>query len=57
MKKNVISLVSMFIVALAIVITPAFTWNIPFTGIMIEAALLMLLVFIPDVKRGKQPLF
>ena len=55
MKKNVISLVSMFIVALAIVITPAFTWNIPFTGIIIEAALLMLLVFIPDVKikRGK----
>ena len=55
MKKNVISLVSMLVVALAIVITPAFTWNIPFTGIMIEAALLMLLVFIPDVKikRGK----
>ena len=55
MKKNVISFVSMLVVALAIVITPVLTWNIPFIGIMIEATLLMFLVFIPDVKikRGK----
>ena len=55
MNKNVISFVSMLVVALAVAITPVLTWNTPFTGIMIEAALLMLLVFIPDVKikRGK----
>ena len=55
MKKNVLSFITLLIIALAVVITPVFTWNIPFTGIMIEAALLMLLVFIPDVKikRGR----
>lgn len=53
MKKNVISFISMLVIALAVVITPVFTWHIPFIGIMIEAVLLMILVFIPDVKRGK----
>ena len=55
MKKNVISFVSMLVVALAVAITPVLTWHIPFPGTVIEAALLMLLVFIPDVKiqRGK----
>ena len=55
MKKNVISLVSMFIVALAIVITPAFTWNNLLAGFIIETVLLMLLAFVLDVdwKRGK----
>ena len=53
MKKNVISFVSMLVVALAVAITPAFTWNTPFTGVLIEAVLLMLLAFIPEIKRGK----
>ena len=55
MKKNVISFVSMLIIAFAVVLTPVFTYNTPFTGVLIEAVLLMLLAFIPDVKikRGK----
>ena len=53
MKKNVISFVSMLVVALAVVITPAFTYNTPFTGVLIEAVLLMLLAFIPEIKRGR----
>ena len=53
MKKNVISFISMLIIAFAVVLTPVFTYNIPFTGVLIEAVLLMLLAFIPEIKRGR----
>ena len=55
MKKNVLSFITLLIIALAVVLTPVFTYNTPFTGVLIEVVLLMLLAFIPDVKikRGK----
>ena len=53
MKKNVLSFITLLIIALAVVITPVFTYNTPFTGVLIEAVLLMLLAFIPEIKRGR----